>query len=105
MKAISLTTDEGHTITLSGGQTVEITIDDRRVGCIDFFNLADGSGPAQIVIDGGPGDEPLAKILLPAGKPPVVVVHKDANEFFGADYPNAIHGGALDPIFTGEDDG
>lgn len=104
MQKISLTTDEKHTIALTGDQTVEIEIDGRRVGCVDFFPLIDGSGPLQIVIDGGPGQEPLAKVLLPADKPPVVVVHKDAGEFSGADYPHAIHHGAIDHIFEGEAD-
>lgn len=102
MTEITLTTDEKHTITLRGDQTVEIVIDGRAVGCIDFFNLIDGSGPLQLIVDGGPCEEPLAKVLFPAGKPPVLVVHKDAKQDWTINFPNAIHH-EYDQVFVGEE--
>lgn len=90
-----------HEIGLSGEDTVNITINGRLIGAVDFHPLTEGDGPLQLVIDGGPGDTTLVKILFPDGHPPTVIVHQDAAELRGGEHPNSINHGTGDHVFVG----
>lgn len=107
MSTTKLTLDNGHTVSLknNGGDVTELFVDGRMIGCIDFFNFSDGSGPVQVVIDGGLYEEPLAKLLIPTeptGKL-IVVVNKNARVLSDAT-PMAIHHSG-DWVFEGEPEG